>query len=76
MRDVVRRRGIRQPPAQNRHVLRVFQVFRQFVVGRGDEVREGEATVGLAAPQGLGGLAQQVFPELRVAPSAGLDGCV
>ena len=63
-------------PGHNREVVRVFQMLHKLVVGRGDEVREGIAGLSLAAEQGLGGLAQQAFPELRAAPGAGLGGCV
>ena len=53
-----------------------FKVFHKLVVGRGDEVGEGIAGLGVAAEQGAGGLTQQGFAELRIAPGAGLDGCI
>ena len=55
--DVVRRRGVGQPLGHDREVFRVFQVFLKLFVGRGDEVREGVASLGVAAEQGLGSLA-------------------
>lgn len=76
VRDGVGHREVGQPLGHYREVVRVFQVFHKLVVGRGDEVGKGIAGLGVSAAQGAGGLAQQGFAELRIAPGAGPYGFV